>query len=117
MKPLLDVADLKMHYRLGWGGIFGKPVKVLKAVDGVTFQIQRGETLGLVEGERPAGPPRRGPQQPQNNPLSRGFTAKPRTGDGVKKEMGVPGEGSAQSQPSDQNPFGEGAAGKERDRR
>lgn len=54
MKPLLDVDDLKMHFRLGWGGIIGKPARVLKAVDGVTFQIQQGETLGLV-GESGSG--------------------------------------------------------------
>jgi oligopeptide/dipeptide ABC transporter ATP-binding protein len=43
---LLDVRDLKVHFPLG-GGIFGSRSAV-KAVDGVTFSIKRGETLGLV---------------------------------------------------------------------
>jgi len=38
--PLLEVKDLRMHYRLvnGW----------VRAVDGVSFDLERGETLGLV---------------------------------------------------------------------
>jgi peptide/nickel transport system ATP-binding protein len=54
MKPLLDVKDLSVHFPLGRGGFLGKPAKVLKAVDGVTFQIGHGETLGLV-GESGSG--------------------------------------------------------------
>lgn len=41
---LLDVQDLKQHFKIP-AGI--KPL-TLKAVDGVTFQIKKGETLGLV---------------------------------------------------------------------
>ncbi len=43
---LLDVRDLKVHFPMG-GGILGSRGAV-KAVDGVTFTITRGETLGLV---------------------------------------------------------------------
>ncbi len=38
---LLDVTNLKKHFNLGHG-------RILKAVDDVTFQIKKGETLGLV---------------------------------------------------------------------
>lgn len=38
---LLDVRDLKKHYPLGSG-------RLLRAVDGVSFRIREGETLGLV---------------------------------------------------------------------
>lgn len=48
MSVLLDVRDLKRHYAVRTsGGLFGKPA-VLKAVDGVSFAIERGTTLGLV---------------------------------------------------------------------
>ena len=42
----LDVQDLKMHFKLK-SGLFSKP-KILKAVDGVSFTIGKGETMGLV---------------------------------------------------------------------
>jgi oligopeptide/dipeptide ABC transporter ATP-binding protein len=41
-EPLLAIRDLKVHFRLG--GRKG----VVKAVDGVTIDVFRGETLGLV---------------------------------------------------------------------
>jgi oligopeptide transport system ATP-binding protein len=41
-EPLLALRDLKVHFRLG--GRKG----VVKAVDGVTIDVHRGETLGLV---------------------------------------------------------------------
>ncbi len=44
--PLLQVEDLRMHFKLK-GGLFSK-AKFLKAVDGVSFSIQKGETMGLV---------------------------------------------------------------------
>ena len=42
----LDVQDLKMHFKLK-SGLFSK-AKTLKAVDGVSFSIGQGETMGLV---------------------------------------------------------------------
>lgn len=43
---LIKLNDLKVYYRLG-GGMFSEP-KFVKAVDGITLDIKRGETLGLV---------------------------------------------------------------------
>ena len=42
----IEVNDLKMHFMLK-SGLFSKP-KVLKAVDGVSFSIEKGRTMGLV---------------------------------------------------------------------
>ncbi|WP_048648886.1 ABC transporter ATP-binding protein [Nitratireductor soli] len=44
---LLEVSGLKKHYALD-GGLFRKPTRTLAAVDGVSFTISSGETLGLV---------------------------------------------------------------------
>ena len=44
---LLEVNDLKMHFPIR-RGLLRRTVGHVKAVDGVTFFIRRGETLGLV---------------------------------------------------------------------
>ena len=46
-EPLLSVRNLDVTYALE-KNIFGKPLKQLKAVDGISFDVYRGETLGLV---------------------------------------------------------------------
>ena len=46
-EPLLEVRDLKKHYPITQG-ILKKQVGSVKAVDGISFDIPRGETLGLV---------------------------------------------------------------------
>ncbi|MFN3575546.1 MAG: ABC transporter ATP-binding protein [Tabrizicola sp.] len=45
--PLVQVRDLKMHFPIH-AGIFRRHVGDVKAVDGVSFQILPGQTLGLV---------------------------------------------------------------------
>ena len=51
---LIKLEDLKVYYDLGGGGLFDKLTggsgerRVVKAVDGVSFDIRKGETLGLV---------------------------------------------------------------------
>jgi peptide/nickel transport system ATP-binding protein len=44
---LLEVKNLKTYYPIK-GGIFRKTVAVVKAVDDISFEIKKGETLGLV---------------------------------------------------------------------
>ena len=46
-RTLLEVNDLKKHFSLG-GGLLGRQTRVLKAVDGLSFTVARGETLSLV---------------------------------------------------------------------
>ena len=45
--PVLEVRDLVKHYSVG-GSFFGRGRKQLRAVDGVSFSLGPGETLGLV---------------------------------------------------------------------
>ncbi len=47
MQKLLEVNDLRKHFPIR-KGIFRKTVGHVKAVDGISFDVQRGETLGLV---------------------------------------------------------------------
>ncbi len=54
MDTLIEVKDLKMHFPLGRAALFRKPKAFLRAVDGVSFEIHKGETLGLV-GESGSG--------------------------------------------------------------
>jgi oligopeptide transport system ATP-binding protein len=44
---LLEVRNLVKHFTVG-GGLFGGQPGLVRAVDGVSFSIRRGETLGLV---------------------------------------------------------------------
>lgn len=45
--PLLQVSDLKKHYPIT-GGVLSRVVGQVQAVDGVSFEIMKGETLSLV---------------------------------------------------------------------
>ncbi|CAH0345114.1 dipeptide ABC transporter ATP-binding protein [Bacillus sp. CECT 9360] len=45
--PLVKVENLKKHFPIK-GGLLGKTVGAVKAVDGISFYINKGETLGLV---------------------------------------------------------------------
>ncbi len=45
--PLVEVRDLVKHFPVR-GGILQRTIAQVQAVDGVSFDIQRGETLGLV---------------------------------------------------------------------
>lgn len=46
-QPLVKVENLKMHFPIK-GGILSKTIGEVKAVDGISFHIRKGETLGLV---------------------------------------------------------------------
>jgi oligopeptide/dipeptide ABC transporter ATP-binding protein len=47
-EPLVQVRDLEMHFPLRSGFLIQRQVGAVRAVDGVTFDVLRGETLGLV---------------------------------------------------------------------
>jgi oligopeptide/dipeptide ABC transporter ATP-binding protein len=46
-QPLLEVRNLKKHFPIK-GGILGRTVAKVYAVDGVSFTMRQGQTLGLV---------------------------------------------------------------------
>jgi peptide/nickel transport system ATP-binding protein/oligopeptide transport system ATP-binding protein len=46
--PLIEVRDLVKHFPITKGIILQRQVGAVKAVDGVSFDVYRGETLGLV---------------------------------------------------------------------
>ena len=45
---VLRVQDLAVHFKLREGGLFRPKTHTLKAVDGVSFDLNAGETLGIV---------------------------------------------------------------------
>jgi len=47
MPPLIEVTDLKKHFPIR-KGVLGRTVGNVLAVDGISFSINEGETLGLV---------------------------------------------------------------------
>ncbi len=53
-KTLVDIRDLKMHFPLTRGIVLQRVVGYVRAVDGVTLSIERGQTMGLV-GESGSG--------------------------------------------------------------
>lgn len=46
--PLLDVRDLRVHFPFARGPLWRRVRGAVRAVDGVSFQLRAGETLGLV---------------------------------------------------------------------
>jgi oligopeptide/dipeptide ABC transporter ATP-binding protein len=48
VSTLLSVENLKMHFPITQGIVFQKQIAAVKAVDGVSFEVKSGETLGIV---------------------------------------------------------------------
>jgi peptide/nickel transport system ATP-binding protein len=47
-EPLLEVRDLRKHFPVTKGALLRRTVGQVKAVDGVTFDVRPGETVGVV---------------------------------------------------------------------
>jgi oligopeptide/dipeptide ABC transporter ATP-binding protein len=47
-EPLLEVRDLVKHFPITRGVIFRRAVGAVRAVDGISFEVRAGETLGIV---------------------------------------------------------------------
>ena len=47
-QPLLEVRDLKVHFPFRRGNFFRPERGFIRAVDGISFSVHEGETLGLV---------------------------------------------------------------------
>lgn len=47
-QSLIDIHDLKMHFPVKSNGLLRRTIGAVKAVDGLSFDVKRGETLGLV---------------------------------------------------------------------
>ena len=47
-RPLLQVEDLRVHFPVTEGALLRRHTGTVRAVDGVSFTLHRGETLGLV---------------------------------------------------------------------
>src|SRR6266513_4475621 len=45
---LVEVRDLVKHFPISKGVIFQKQVGAVRAVDGISFDVKRGEALGIV---------------------------------------------------------------------
>jgi ABC-type dipeptide/oligopeptide/nickel transport system ATPase component len=46
--PILELRDVRTHFPISSGFLFKRHVGTVKAVDGVTLSVARGEVLGLV---------------------------------------------------------------------
>src|SRR5688572_8144865 len=46
--PLLTVQDLKVYFEVGGNRLLGRQPGTVRAIDGVSFDLRAGETLGLV---------------------------------------------------------------------
>jgi len=46
--PLLEVKDVKLHFPIEDGVLFKRKVGAIRAIDGISFTVEEGETLGIV---------------------------------------------------------------------
>jgi ABC-type oligopeptide transport system ATPase subunit len=48
VEPLVEVRDLVKHFPISRGIVWKRRIGAVRAVDGVSFEVRRGETLGIV---------------------------------------------------------------------
>ena len=65
--PILTVERLKKYYPVK-GGVITHKIGDVRAVDGVSFTVYQGETLGLVASPAAASPPWGGRSWPWSGP-------------------------------------------------
>jgi len=53
-RPLVEIEDLRVHFPVASGSLIRRKIGEVKAVDGISFTISRGQTVGLV-GESGSG--------------------------------------------------------------
>ncbi len=70
-QPILRVSNLKVHFPLFKGVVMRKQAGSVRAVDGVSFDVRKGETLGLV-GESGCGKSTTGLAVLRMNPITEG---------------------------------------------
>ena len=68
---MLEVRDLRVHFPIYKGFPIARPVGAVKAVDGISFSVKRGETVGLV-GESGCGKSTTGLAMVKMNPITSG---------------------------------------------
>ncbi len=47
-QPILEVTNLVKHFPIKSAGVLRRSIGAVQAVDGVSFQVERGSALGLV---------------------------------------------------------------------
>jgi oligopeptide transport system ATP-binding protein len=70
-QPLVEVQDLRVHFPIYRGFPLPRQVGAVKAVDGISFAVRRGETVGLV-GESGCGKSTTGLAMVKMNPITAG---------------------------------------------
>jgi ABC-type glutathione transport system ATPase component len=68
---MLEVRDLRVHFPIYKGFPIARQVGAVKAVDGISFSVKRGETVGLV-GESGCGKSTTGLAMVKMNPITSG---------------------------------------------
>ena len=71
MPTMLEVRDLRVHFPIYKGFPISRQVGAVKAVDGISFAVKRGETVGLV-GESGCGKSTTGLAMVKMNPITGG---------------------------------------------
>ena len=95
---LVRIEDLRVHFPITSGVVFQRKIGAVYAVDGLTFDVKRGETLGLV-GESGCGKSTTGARHPAAHPPHR--RPRPLRGRRPRPHQGRPAARAAQAHADD----------------